>query len=218
MKEKMLKLHGYYRSSAAFRVRIALELKNLHWESVPVNLGSGEQSLENFLKYNPQGLVPVLELNGNYFSQSLAIIDLLDEMNPEPPLLPKNTLERAQVRCLAQQIAMEIHPLNNLRVLKYLENELRLSEDKKTSWYKHWIAEGFSALEKILKNNECKGQLCFGESPSLADICLIPQVYNGIRFNCNLSEYPIIHSIWDHCMSLDSFIRAAPESQPDSPE
>ena len=116
----MLKLHGYYRSSAAFRVRIALELKNLHWESVPVNLGSGEQSLENFLKYNPQGLVPVLELNGNYFSQSLAIIDLLDEMNPEPPLLPKNTLERAQVRCLAQQIAMEIHTLNNLRVLKYL--------------------------------------------------------------------------------------------------
>ena len=139
-------------------------------------------------------------------------------MNPDTPLLPKNIVERAQVRRFAQQIAMEIHPLNNLRVLKYLENELRLSEDKKTSWYKHWIAEGFSALEKILKNNECKGQFCFGESPSLADICLIPQVYNGIRFNCNLSEYPIIHSIWDHCMSLDAFKRAAPESQPDAPE
>ena len=160
-----------------------------------MNLGSGEQSLENFLKYNPQGLVPVLELNGNYFSQSLAIIDLLDEMNPEPPLLPKNTLERAHVRCLAQQIAMEIHPLNNLRVLKYLENELGLNEDKKTLWYLHWIAEGFSALEQSLKTNDCGAQFCFGERPSLADVCLIPQVYNGLRFPCDLSEYPIIQSI-----------------------
>ena len=214
----MLKLHSYYRSSAAYRVRIALELKNLHWESIPVNLGLGEQSLESFLKYNPQGLVPVLESNDNHFSQSLAIIEFLEEMNPETPLLPNNIVERAQVRRFAQQIAMEIHPLNNLRVLKYLENELGLNEDKKTSWYLHWIAEGFSTLEQSLKNTDCGAQFCFGERPSLADVCLIPQVYNGLRFHCDLSEYPIIKSIWDHCMTLEAFKRAAPESQPDAPE
>tara|TARA_B100000945_G_C20181430_1_gene502477 strand:+ start:198 stop:746 length:549 start_codon:yes stop_codon:yes gene_type:complete len=181
-----------------------------------VNLGLGEQSLEKFLKYNPQGLVPVLEFNGNYYSQSLAIIELIEEMNPDRPLLPKNKMERAQVRSFAHQIAMEIHPLNNLRVLKYLENELGLNETKKTSWYLHWIEEGFRSLEKSLRNNDCRTQFCFGEIPSLADICLIPQVYNGLRFNCNISEYPTIKSIWDHCMSLDEFKRAAPESQPDA--
>ena len=212
----MLKLYNFYRSSAAYRVRIALELKNLHWESIHVNLGLGEQSLETFLKYNPQGLVPVLEFNANHFSQSLAIIELLEEMTPDPPLLPKNIVERARVRSFAQQIAMEIHPLNNLRVLKYLENELGLDEDKKTSWYLHWITEGFSAIEKSLKNNDYEAQFCFGESPSLADVFLIPQVYNGLRFHCDLSEYPIIESIWDHCMSFDAFKRAAPESQPDA--
>ena len=214
----MLKLHSYYRSSAAYRVRIALELKNLHWESIHVNLGLGEQSLETFLKYNPQGLVPVLEFNANHFSQSLAIIELLEEMTPDPPLLPKNIVERARVRSFAQQIAMEIHPLNNLRVLKYLENELGLNEDKKTSWYLHWITEGFSALEQSLKNTDCGAQFCFGERPSLADVCLIPQVYNGLRFHCDLSDYPIILSIWHHCMTLEAFKRAAPESQPDAPE
>ena len=212
----MIKLHSYYRSSAAYRVRIALELKNLHWESIHVNLGLGEQSLETFLKYNPQGLVPVLEFNGNHFSQSLAIIEFLEGMTPDPPLLPKNIVERARVRSFAQQIAMEIHPLNNLRVLKYLENELGLDEDKKKSWYLHWITEGFNAIEKSLKNNDNEAQFCFGESPSLADVCLIPQVYNGLRFHCDISEYPIIKSIWDHCMSFDAFKRAAPESQPDA--
>ncbi len=212
----MLKLYSFYRSSAAYRVRIALELKNLNWETVRVNLGLGEQSLEPFLKNNPQGLVPVLEFNRHYFSQSLAIIEFLEEMNPDPPLLPKNIVERAQVRCFAQQIAMEIHPLNNLRVLKYLENELGLDEDKKKSWYLHWIVEGFTALEKSLQNNGCEAQYCFGEIPSLADICLIPQVYNAMRFHCNISKYPIIESIWNHCMSIDAFKRAAPESQPDA--
>ena len=214
----MLKLYNFYRSSAAYRVRIALELKKLNWKYIPVNLGIGEQSLETFLKYNPQGLVPVLEFNGEHFSQSLAIIELLEEMNPDPPLLPENIEERAKVRRFAHQIAMEIHPLNNLRVLKYLENVLGLNEDKKTLWYLHWIEEGFSALEKFLKNNDCKAQFCFGERPSLADVCLIPQVYNGLRFDCNLSNYPIIQSIWDHCKSHEAFKRAAPESQPDSPK
>ncbi len=214
----MLKLHSYYLSSAAYRVRIALELKNLNWESIPVNLRLGEQGLETFLQYNPQGLVPVLESNGRYLSQSLAIIEFLEEMYPDTPLLPTDIVERSQVRRFAQQIAMEIHPLNNLRVLKYLENELGLNENKKTAWYHHWIAEGFSALEQSLKNADCEAQFCFGKRPSLADVCLIPQVYNGLRFHCDLSDYTIIQSIWDHCMTLDEFKRAAPESQPDVPE
>ena len=214
----MLKLYNFYRSSAAYRVRIALEIKKLNWESIPVNLGIGEQRFENFLKYNPQGLVPVLEFNGDYFSQSLAIIELLEEMTPDPPLLPKDLMERAKVRRFAHQIAMEIHPLNNLRVLKYLEKNIGLNEDKITTWYLHWIEEGFNALEQFLKKNNHKSQFCFGESPSLADICLIPQVYNGLRFHCKLSNYPKIKSIWDHCKSNEEFNRAAPESQQDAPE
>jgi maleylpyruvate isomerase len=214
----MLKLHSYYRSSATYRVRIALEIKKLNWESIPVNLQLGEQNLETFLQHNPQGLVPLLESNGHYLSQSLAIIEFLEEMHPDTPLLPTDIVERSQVRRFAQHIAMEIHPLNNLRVLKYLENELGLNEDKKTAWYQHWIAEGFSALEQSLKNTDCEAQFCFGERPSLADVCLIPQVYNGLRFDCDFSDYPIIQSIWDHCMTLDAFKRTAPESQPDAPE
>ena len=212
----MYKLHSFYRSSAAYRVRIALELKNLNWKSIHVNLGLGEQRLETFLKYNPQGLIPVLEFKENHFSQSLAIIEFLEEMYPDPPLLPNNIVERSQVRSFSQQIAMEIHPLNNLRVLKYLENELGLNENKKKTWYLHWISEGFNSLEQTLKNNDYEAKFCFGESPSLADVCLIPQVYNGLRFHCNLSKYPIIESIWNHCISLDAFKRAAPESQPDA--
>ncbi len=213
----MLKLHSYYRSSATYRVRIALELKNLNWESLSVNLELGEQSRKTFREQNPQGLIPVLELNGNFFSQSLAIIELLEEMNPEPPLLPKNILERAHVRRFAQLIAMEIHPLNNLRVLKYLGDEYGFNEDKKTSWYMHWITEGFRALEQTLKNSDCNGKFCFGESPGLGDICLIPQVFNGLRFNYDISEHPLIQSIWDNCMTLEAFKRAAPESQLDAP-
>ena len=214
----MIKLHSYYRSSAAYRVRIALELKNLNWETIPVNLRIGEQNQKTFLEYNPQGLVPVLESNGHYLSQSLAIIEFLEEMYPEKPLLPNDIVERSQVRRFAQQIAIEIHPLNNLRVLKYLENELGLNDDKKTSWYKYWVAEGFSALEQSLKNTDSDAQFCFGIRPSLADVCLIPQVYNGLRFHCDLSDYPRILSIWDHCMTLEAFKRAAPESQPDFSE
>jgi len=147
----MLKLYGYYRSSAAFRVRIALELKALDWESIPVNLRLGDQKQQNFQQNNPQGLVPLLESNGQFIAQSLAIIEYLEELHPDPQLLPSGITERAQVRGMAYQIAMEMHPLNNLRVLKYLEKELNLDEDKKTSWYQHWIAEGFSAFEKTLK-------------------------------------------------------------------
>ena len=214
----MLKLYGYYRSSAAYRVRIALELKSLNWESVPVNLRFGEQKNESFSQHNPQGLVPMLESSGQFFAQSLAIIEYLDELHPEPPQLPSGTAQRARVRGMAHQIAMEMHPLNNLRVLKYLENELGLNEEKKSSWYQHWIAEGFRPLEKTLKIYGSEGQFCFGESLRLVDVCLIPQVYNGLRFNCDLSGYPLIKSIWDHCMTLDAFRHASPEAQPDAPE
>ena len=212
----MLKLYGYYRSSAAFRVRIALELKALNWESIPVNLRLGEQKQESFQQNNPQGLVPVLESSGQFLAQSLAIIEYLEELHPDPQLLPSSITERAEVRATAHQIAMEIHPLNNLRILKYLENELGLDEEKKTNWYQHWIAEGFSSLEKTLKNSGSEGQFCFGDMPSLADVCLIPQVYNGLRFKCDLSAYPLIQSIWDHCMKLEPFKRAAPENQLDA--
>ena len=212
----MLKIYGFYRSSAAYRVRIALELKALDWESIPVNLRLDEQKQDSFLQNNPQGLVPVLESDGKYFTQSLAIIEYLDELHPENPLLPSGIYERAKVRGMAYQIAMEMHPLNNLRVLKYLKNELGLSEEQKNTWYQHWIAEGFGPLEKTLKNSGSEGRFCFGESTSLADVCLIPQVYNGLRFNCNLSGYPRIQSIWDHCMTLDAFKNAAPEAQQDA--
>ena len=212
----MLKLYGYYRSSAAFRVRIALELKTLDWESIPVNLRLGGQKQQNFLQNNPQGLVPLLESNGQFFAQSLAIIEYLEELHPDPQLLPAGITERAKVRSMAYQIAMEIHPLNNLRVLKYLEDELDLDEDKKTCWYHHWIEEGFSAFEKALKNHGSAGNFCFGDSPSLADVCLIPQVYNGLRFKCDLSAYPLIQSIWVHCMKLEAFKTTSPENQLDA--
>ena len=212
----MLKLYSNYRSSAAFRVRIALELKALNWESIPVNLRLGDQKLTSFKQNNPQGLIPLLETNGHFIAQSLAIIEYLEELHPEPQLLPSGITERAQVRGVAYQVAMEIHPLNNLRVLKYLEDELDLDEDKKTCWYHHWIAEGFKAVEKTLKNYGSGGQFSFGDSPSMADVCLIPQVYNGLRFKCDLSAYPIIQSIWDNCMKLEAFKTAAPENQLDA--
>ena len=212
----MLKLYGYFRSSAAFRVRISLELKSLSWESVPINLRIGEQKNESFLHHNPQGLVPVLESSGRFLAQSLAIIEYIEELHPEPQLLPSSIEGRAHVRGMAHQIAMEMHPLNNLRVLKYLENELGLKEEKKSIWYQHWIAEGFNAFEKTLKNSDSEGHFCFGDRPSLADVCLIPQVYNGLRFKCDLSGYPLIQTIWDHCMNLEAFKRAAPENQLDA--
>jgi maleylpyruvate isomerase len=212
----MLKLYSYYRSSAAFRVRIALELKGLDWESIPVNLRLGGQKQQSFQQNNPQGLIPLLELNGQFFAQSLAIIEYLEEMHPDPQLLPSGITERAQVRGMAYQVAMEIHPLNNLRVLKYLEDELGLDEDKKSCWYQHWIAEGFSAFEKTLRNYGSEGQFCFGDSPSLADLCLIPQVYNGLRFKCDHSAYPLIQAIWDNCTKLEAFKTAAPENQLDA--
>lgn len=213
----MTKLYGYFRSSAAYRVRIALNLKGLEYTQVPVNLVKGEQRSDSYLQRNPQGLVPTLETDdGTRLGQSLAICEYLDERYPEPPLLPKDAEGRARVRALTNLIACEMHPLNNLRVLKYLVNELGVDEEAKLGWYRHWIREGFDALEAMLARDVDSGGFCHGDSPTLADICLVPQVANAERFECDLSAYPAIRRIAAHCRDLEAFRRAAPAEQPDA--
>jgi len=214
----MMKLYGYYRSSAAYRVRIALQIKGLEWQSVPVNLLTGEQKDQTYGQINSQGLVPTLAAEDKLLIQSLAIIEWLDDEFPQVALLPKDFIDKAQVRALAYQVAMEIHPLNNLRVVKYLKNDLALDESQKMQWYRHWIAQGFTALELSLQQVNCQGQFCFGSSPTLADVCLIPQVYNALRFECEMGDYPLIHRVWQHCNSLMAFKEAAPEAQADCPQ
>lgn len=212
-----MKLYGYFRSSAAYRVRIALNLKGLAYEQVAVNLADGEQRGVDNLARNPQGLVPVLETDdGTRLTQSLAICEYLDERYPEPPLLPADAAERARVRALAQAIACEIHPLNNLKVLKYLTGELGVSDEARLGWYRHWISEGFDALETRLADSPATGAFCHGDTPTLADACLVPQVFNARRFDCDLSAYPTIRRIAERCATLDAFQRAAPTAQPDA--
>lgn len=213
----MTTLYGYFRSSAAYRVRIALNLKGLDYDQIPVNLVKGEQRGGEHLARNPLGLVPSLVLDDcSVVNQSLAICEYLDEVHPEPSLLPVNALERARVRALAQSVACEIHPLNNLRVLKYLVREMGADEAAKLAWYHHWIAEGFTALEATLSNDPGSGDFCHGDTPTLADICLIPQVYNAERFECDLSAYPTIQRIAANCRTLPAFEKAAPAAQPDA--
>ncbi|MEQ4537747.1 MAG: maleylacetoacetate isomerase [Billgrantia sp.] len=213
----MTTLYGYFRSSAAYRVRIALNLKGLAYEQVAVNLVKGEQRAEENLARNPQGLVPVLETDdGTRLTQSLAICEYLEERHPEPALLPGDPSGRARVRSLAQLVACEIHPLNNLKVLKYLVHELKLDEAAKLAWYRHWIAEGFTALEARLAGEAATGAFCHGDSPSLADVCLVPQVFNAERFECDLSAYPTIRRIAERCRAMEAFAKAAPGAQPDA--
>jgi maleylpyruvate isomerase len=213
----MTTLYGYFRSSAAYRVRIALNLKGLDYAQAPVNLVKGEQRGEENLARNPQGLVPVLETDeGAQLTQSLAICEYLDERHPEPALLPTDAEGRARVRSLAQLVACEIHPLNNLKVLKYLVGELKVDEQTKLAWYRHWIAEGFAALEARLAGESATGEFCHGDSPSLADICLVPQVFNAERFECDLTPYPTIRRIAERCRMEEAFAKAAPGEQPDA--
>ena len=214
----MLTLYTYFRSSASFRVRIALNLKGLPYESVPVHLvrDGGQQLLPEFRALNPDALVPVLLDGGQTLHQSLAIIEYLDEIHPTPALLPKAALDRAQVRALALDVACEIHPLNNLRVLKYLKHELKVPEEAKNGWYRHWIELGFASLEKRLSASSHTGDFCFGDTPTMADCCLIPQIFNAQRFDVDLSPYPTIRRIHAHCMTLDAFSKAAPGAQPDA--
>jgi len=212
-----MKLHGYFRSSAAFRVRIALNLKKLDYDTALVNLQAGEQVSAQYRAVNPQGRVPALEIDGRVFLQSLAIIEYLDETVAEPPLLPRDALGRARVRALANIIACDIHPLNNLAVLNYLKNRLEVDQDKRTEWYRHWVKQGFDAIEPLLAGDRETGRFCHGDRPGLADICLVPQVFNAQRFDCDLAPYPTICRIFDTCMALDAFERAQPSRQPDAP-
>lgn len=208
----MLTLYDYYRSTACYRVRIALALKNLDWNKHAIHLVEGEQHSPDYLACNPQGLVPALKLDSNdILTQSLAIIEYLDETWPTPPLLPENPLEKAQVRSLALTIACDMHPLNNLRVTQYLRRQCRLEENDITRWYHHWLKQGFDALELRLQPISTGG-FCYGNQVSLADICLIPQVYNAHRFAFDLQSYPCIQSIYDHCLKLEAFFASSPSS------
>lgn len=215
-----MKLYNYFRSSASYRVRIALQLKALPYEYVAIHLnrGGGEQFSSEFRALNPQSLVPVLEGGAEPLTQSLAILEYLDELHPEPPLLPKGAFERARVRALALTIACDIHPLNNLRVLNYLKSELGVSADAKLRWYRHWLGAGLSAFEAQLANSRYTGRFCHGDSPGLADCCLVPQLFNARRFECDLSSYPTLLAVERACNELPSFREAAPERQPDAGE
>ncbi len=207
----MLNLHEFFRSSASYRVRIALNLKVIEYESRTVNFLKNEQTSEPFASVNPAKLVPVLEHDDGWtLAQSLAIIEYLDEVFPEPPLLPRDSpRDRAFVRQCALAVACDIHPLNNLRVLKYLTGPLSLSDESKNKWVQHWIFIGFEALETLISAFNTDSRFCFGDVPTLADCCLIPQIYNARRFDVDMSQFPVLERIDGNCAKLDAFVRAA---------
>ncbi len=213
-----MKLYGYWRSTAAYRVRIALHYKSIDFENISVHLvkGGGEQHAAEYRELNPQGLVPTLVDGDNHINQSLAILEYLEDMFPRNALLPSEPARKAQVRAVCQMIACDIHPLNNLRVLQYLTNEWNLDAQDKDAWYAHWIHQGFSALEKQLKAYAADGDYCFGEKVTLADLCLIPQIYNANRFNVLLDDYPRLQAINEACLQHPAFQKALPENQPDA--
>ena len=212
----MLKLYGYFRSSASYRVRIALNLKGLDYQQVSIHLAKGKQYEREFAAISPQNLVPVLEHDGRRLYQSLAIIDYLDEKFPQPPLLPQEPLARNRVRSLALISACEIHPLNNTRVLAYLTDQLKLTEEDKRAWYRHWVTTGFSALERRLSTEEHTGKFSHGDAPGLADIVLVPQVANANRYKVDLEAFPVIRRINENCLALEAFRKAMPQNQPDA--
>ncbi|SIR36923.1 maleylacetoacetate isomerase [Pseudacidovorax sp. RU35E] len=212
----MIKLHNYFRSSASFRVRIALQLKGLAYDYVPVHIARGDHKAAPYAQISADQLVPLLETDdGQRFSQSMAIIEYLDELHPEPPLLPRDVAARAHVRALAQSIACEIHPLNNLRVLKYLVRDLKVSEEAKNDWYRHWVRDGLVAFERQLAASP-EGRFCWGDTPTLADCCLVPQIFNARRFDSDLSGLPRTMAAFDACMELPAFQAAQPSQCPDA--
>jgi maleylacetoacetate isomerase len=211
-----VKLYGYFRSSASYRVRIGLNMKGLAYEQVSVHLAKGKQYDPDFSRINPQNLVPVLEHDGQLLYQSLPILQFLDERYPNPALLPKDPYERNRVRSLALIVAAEIHPLNNTRVLSYLTKTLKVTEEQKNAWYAHWVVTGFTALEKRLSNEKETGHFCHGDQPGFADISLVPQVANANRFKIDLASFPTIRRINDECLELEAFRKAMPENQPDA--
>ena len=210
-----MKLYTYFRSSAAFRVRIALNLKGLAYEANFVHLPKGEHRAPAFAEVNQQALLPTLEDAGKRLNQSLAIIEYLDETHPKPPLLPKDAPGRARVRSLSLLVACEIHPLNNLRTLQYLRRQLGQDEEGIKTWYRHWIADGLGKLEAELAGAKQTGKFCHGDAPSLADCCLVPQIFNAKRYDSDLAPYPTSMRIFDECMKLEAFDRAQPAKQPD---
>ena len=218
-----MKLYNYFRSSAAFRVRIALELKGLRYDYIAVHIVKGEHKQSDYAAVAPEQLVPLLEVDGERLSQSMAIIEYLDEMHPAPALLPADALGRAQVRALAQCIACEIHPLNNLRVLKYLVRVLKVEEEAKNIWYRYWVRDGLEAFERQLQALEARraqrglpaSVFCFGSTPTLADLCLVPQIFNAKRFEASLENLPRTMAAFEACMKLEAFKKAQPSSCPD---
>lgn len=214
-----LRLYSYWRSSAAYRVRIGLNLKGLAYDTVPVHLAldGGQQHSEAYRDLNPQALVPTLCHGQRRLTQSLAILEYLDEVWPEPALLPATARERQRVRALALLVACDIHPLNNLRVLQYFEREWGVPQPERDGWVRHWIEDGFRAVEALLADHPSTGDFCEGETPTLADCCLVPQVYNARRFGVDLAAYPTIRRIEAACLALPAFIAARPEHQPDAP-
>ncbi len=214
-----MKLYSYFRSSAAYRVRIALNLKGLDYDIVPVDLrkNGGEHHGAAYRALNPAGLVPALEDQGHILDQSLAIVEYLEECHPQPPLLPADALGRARVRGLALAVACDIHPLDNLRVLQYLKHGLGADPAARDAWYLHWVASGLGVLETLLAGHPATGRFCHGDQPGLADLCLVPQMANARRVDCDLSAMPTLRRIEAACLALDAFDRAAPENQPDAP-
>ncbi|MCC7249905.1 MAG: maleylacetoacetate isomerase [Lysobacter sp.] len=216
---EQLKLYGYWRSSAAYRVRIALNLKGLDYEDVPVDLirDGGDQLRPGYETTHPQRLIPVLQHGHRMIRQSLAIIEYIDEIWSSPPLLPIEPRDRAHTRALALLVACDIHPLNNLRVMRYLEREFDVQQPARDAWMRHWIEDGFRAFEAMLVDDLARGTFCEGDTPGLADCCLIPQIYNARRFKVDMTPYPTIRAIEAECMALPAFDAARPENQPDAP-
>ena len=212
-----MKLYTFFRGSSPFRVRIALNLKGLAYESAFVHLAKGDQRRPEYAAVNPQSLVPALALeDGHVLTQSLAIIEYLDEVHPQPPLLPSGARERARVRALSLLVACEIHPLNNARTLVYLRKKMQQTEEQVNEWYRHWIADGLAKLEASLAHFPGTGRFCHGDAPTVADCCLVPQVFNARRYACDTAPYPTVMRIYGECMRLEAFDRAQPSKQPDA--
>jgi maleylacetoacetate isomerase len=210
-----MELFNFCRSSASYRVRIALALKGLAYDYVAVHLPSKKNFEPTYSGFSASRLVPVLKVGDRHLGQSLAIIEYLDETHPEPPLLPADAVGRARVRALALDIACEIHPLNNLRVLRYLVNDLKLSEDDKNRWYRHWVESGLEVVERQLAEQPETGRFCHGDAPTLADCCLVPQIFNARRFDCKLDHVPTVMRVFEACMALDAFSQTQPSACPD---
>ena len=211
-----MQLYNYFRSSASYRVRIALALKGLAYDYLPVHLVKNEQRDPAYRAMNAAQLVPLLVDGEEHLTQSMAIIEYLDETHPEPPLLPGPPAARARIRAIAQDVACEIHPLNNLRVLRYLVHELKVGEDDKNRWYRHWVEQGLAVVERRLADHPATGRFCHGDTPTLADCLLVPQIHNAQRFECSLAGLPTVTRVFEACMALEAFAATQPSACPDA--